>query len=503
VVVFDHERPEVRRAGLLYLVATHTALLALLAMFAAWGDGASDLTFATLARRAPMLPAGGAAVLGLALLGFGLKAGIVPLHFWLPEAHAAAPSHVSALMSGVVIKMGVYGLFRVGTLIGQPPSWWGWSLLVLGATSGILGVVWALAQHDLKRLLAFHSVENIGIILLGMGAGALGLAYDLPAVAVLGFTGAALHTLNHALFKSLLFLGAGSVAHGTGTRDIDRLGGLARTMPRTAAAFLIGSAAIVGLPPLNGFLSEWLVLLSLLRTGLGTGGSRIAVLAVAALGLIGGLALACFAKVVGVIYLGVAREPTVAAHESARGMVGPMFWLAGICITIGLLPVLVLPPVLRVGALLAGSVTLPAPPDVAATGLTVFALALAAALVGGGLLNARLTRRRVVTAGEVWACGYDAVSPRMQYTASSFAAPLLAAYRSVTGLHTHRTPAALATHAIDPVLGKVLVPAWLGVRAAANRFRPIQQGRLSIYLSFLAAALIALLIYLLVAGSAP
>jgi formate hydrogenlyase subunit 3/multisubunit Na+/H+ antiporter MnhD subunit len=503
LVVFEHEQSEVRRAGLLYLVAAHAALLALFAMFAAWGNGAPDLTFETLARRAPMLPAGGAVVLALALIGFGLKAGIVPLHFWLPEAHAAAPSHVSALLSGVVIKMGVYGLLRVGALIGSPPAWWGWLLLLLGAASGILGVVWALAQHDLKRLLAFHSVENIGIILLGMGAGTLGVAYDVPAVAVLGFAGAALHTLNHALFKSLLFLGAGSVAHGTGTRAIDRLGGLARRMPGTAAAFLIGSAAIVGLPPLNGFLSEWLVLLSLLRASLATGSARIAVLAAASLGLIGALALACFAKVVGVIYLGVAREPSAAAaHESPRGMLGPMFGLAGICVAIGLLPLFVLPPVLRVGALLAGAPALPAPPEVGAASLTLFAFALAASLVAGWILLGR-SARRVATRGEVWACGYDAVTPRMQYTASSFAAPLLAAFEPVTGTHTHRTPAALATHAVDPVLGRVLLPAWLHVRAVAGRFRRIQRGRLSVYLSFLAAALVAVLIYLLLAGRTP
>jgi len=255
LVVFEHQRSEVRRAGLIYLVATHVGTLLLFVLFATWAGGAGDFSFAALAAHAPFTAGRGGMILTLALVAFGLKAGAVPLHVWLPEAHAAAPAHVSALMSGVVIKMGIYGLLRALVLFGPPPPWWGWVVLVVGACSGVLGVVWALAQHDIKRLLAFHSVENVGIILLGIGAGALGLAYGHPVIAVLGFAGAALHTLNHALFKSLLFLGAGSVIHATGTRDIERLGGLAREMPTTAAAFLIGAAAIVGLPPLNGFVS--------------------------------------------------------------------------------------------------------------------------------------------------------------------------------------------------------------------------------------------------------
>jgi formate hydrogenlyase subunit 3/multisubunit Na+/H+ antiporter MnhD subunit len=503
LVVFEHEREEIRRAGLLYLVATHAGTLALLALFAAWGDGARDLTFASLSEHAPALPLGGAVVLGLALVGFGLKAGIVPLHFWLPEAHAAAPSHVSALMSGVVIKMGIYGLLRVTMLFGHTPAWWGWLLLALGAASGVLGVVWALAQHDLKRLLAYHSVENIGIILLGMGAGAIGVAYDRPTVAVLGFAGATLHTLNHALFKSLLFLGAGSVAHGAGTREIDRLGGLARRMPATAALFLIGSAAIVGLPPLNGFVSEWLVLLALLQSGLGTGDARLAVLAAATLGLIGALALACFAKVVGIVYLGVARtEDAAAAHESPPGMLRPMIGLAGACAAIGLLPVFALPPVLRAGARIAGAppgVALPVPTQ----SLTWFALALAAALAGAWLLRSWRGRGVPVARADTWGCGYDGVTARMQYTASSFAQPLLAAFRPVAGIETMRTPTTLSTHAVDPVLGGVLRPAWRAVRRAAGGLRPIQRGRISAYLAYLAAALVTLLLYLLLAGGGP
>ncbi len=505
-IVLEHTHADVRRAGMLYLVATHAGTLALFALFAVWGSGARDLTFASLAARPPG-PAGQAAVLAVALIGFGMKAGIVPLHFWLPEAHAAAPSHVSAVLSGVVIKMGIYGLLRVTLLLGAPPAWWGWLLLAAGVVSGVLGVVWALAQHDLKRLLAFHSVENIGIILIGLGAGSLGVAYGHPLVAVLGFAGAALHTVNHALFKSLLFLGAGSVTHATGTREVDRLGGLARRMPVTAAAFLIGSAAIVGLPPLNGFVSEWLVFRSLLAAGLTHTPARVAVLAVAVLGLIGALALACFAKVVGVVFLGSPRDAGVAAaRESPAGLTAPLAVLGAACVAIGLAPLLVVPPVLRVGGLVAGvplADVWPGGADAAAVSATWFTLGLAGASALAWAVLVWRTARRPRAAGSTWACAFDAPTARMQYTASSFAAPLLAAYRGASGLRTHRTAAAFATHASDPVLDGAIVPAWHGVSRAARLLRPLQRGRLSLYLLYVVGALAATLGYLMLAGRAP
>ena len=504
LVVFDHQQAEIRRAGMLYLVATHTGTLALFLMFAVWGTTATDLTFTSLAAWRPATPGSAAAVLTLALVGFGLKAGVVPLHVWLPPAHAAAPSHVSAVMSGVVIKMGIYGLLRVVALTGSPPAWWGWLILAGGAASGILGVLWALGQHDLKRLLAFHSVENIGIILLGLGAGVLGLAYRVPAVALLGFAGATLHTVNHALFKSLLFLGAGAVYQGAHTRDIDRLGGLAKWMPRTAAVFLIGSVAIVGLPPLNGLVSEWLIFRSLMRAGLATTDLRIAVLAGASLGLIGALALACFAKVVGIIYLGVPRfDLNTRIRESPAGLLRPQFALAAACIAIGFLPVLALPPVLRASALIAH---LPADitvVDSAVRTLTVLALVVGFALLIGWLLLGRLTRRALPAGAGTWACAYPYQTPRMQYTASSFAAPLLVAYQPVAGIQTHRTSDTFETHAGDPVLTMLLRPGWWRVRSLARRIRPIQRGRLSAYLMYIVLTLIALMLYLLVEGRAP
>ncbi|HMA22861.1 MAG TPA: proton-conducting transporter membrane subunit, partial [Gemmatimonadaceae bacterium] len=504
LVVVESEKAEVRRAGLIYLVATHTGTLALFGLFAWWGKSAADLTFASLAAAAPRLPSGGAAVLVLALFGFGLKAGLVPLHFWLPEAHAAAPSHVSAIMSGVVIKMGVYGLLRVIALMGVVPAWWAWIVLALGIASGVLGVVWALAQHDIKRLLAFHSVENIGIILMGMGLGALGLVYDHPAVALLGFAGAALHTLNHALFKSLLFLGAGSVIRATGTRDIERLGGLARHMPRTMTTFLIASIAIVGLPPLNGFVSEWIVYRAMLRVGLVADASRLAMLSALALALIGGLALACFAKVVGIIYLGMPRDASFgAARESPAGMTRPLIALAAACAGIGLLPVLVLRPMLRVAAVVASGVgesperalsSSAALFDPAGAAMTWLSLGLTAFAVVVWVARAAF-HRKPESRGGTWGCGYAGATARMQYSASSFAAPLLTVLAPVAGVRTHRSAATFATRPTDPMLDRAVRPVWHRLQHLADALRPIQRGRLSSYLLYIVAAVMALLLY--------
>ena len=507
LVVFESEKAGVRRAGLVYLIATHTGTLALFAMFAFWGRFAETLSFDALAAGAASLPAGGALVLWLALVGFGLKAGLVPLHFWLPEAHASAPSHVSAIMSGVVIKMGIYGLLRVVSLLGAPPAWWGWLVLIGGVLSGVLGVVWALAQHDLKRLLAYHSVENIGIILLGLGVGALGVSYHLPVVAALGFAGAILHTLNHALFKSLLFLGAGAVYRATGTRAIDRLGGLARRMPLTWVAFLVGSVAIVGLPPLNGFVSEWVVYQALLRSGAAAGGAlRLAVLGVAGLALIGALALACFAKVDGIVFLGHPRSAEAGqAREVGKVMLGPMFALALACGVIGLVPVLVVQPAVTAGALVAGL----APDAIGAAGAEVLeamawiaflSLALVALLALGWRAAAALRRRRSPVPGETWGCGYAEPTPRMQYTASSFATPLLASFGPVAGVRELRHGDAFETHPTELILDNVALPLWSLIQGFAARLRPIQQGRLWIYLVYLMAALLLLLLYLATSG---
>jgi formate hydrogenlyase subunit 3/multisubunit Na+/H+ antiporter MnhD subunit len=343
LVVFERDKGGVRRAGWTYLVATHLGGAALLAMFVLAAGAAGSFEFSDLARLAVEPSGFKGLIFLLAVVGFGTKAGFVPLHVWLPEAHPAAPSHVSAVMSGVMIKTGIYGLVRLLVLLGPPAVWWGWLLVGIGVTSGILGVLFALAQHDLKRLLAYHSVENVGIITLGLGLGTVGLAAGMPALTVLGFGGGLLHVLNHALFKGLLFLGAGCVLRAAATREIDRLGGLLRRMPWTGACFLVGAAAIAGLPPLNGFVSEFLIYLGAFRGAVGAAGAATVIVpalaTIGALALIGGLAAACFTKAFGIVFLGEPRTAAAeAAHEAGAAMRGPMVALAAACVIIGLLP---------------------------------------------------------------------------------------------------------------------------------------------------------------------
>ncbi|HET7039834.1 MAG TPA: proton-conducting transporter membrane subunit [Gemmatimonadales bacterium] len=507
LVIHQHDREDVRRAGLIYLVSTHAGTLALIALFAFWGRDAGTLTFDALAAAAPALPAGGALIFALALLGFGVKAGLVPLHFWLPGAHAAGPTPVSALMSGVLIKMGIYGLLRIVSLAGPPPAWWGWLILCAGLGSGVLGVLWALTQHDLKRLLAYHSVENIGIILIGLGIGALGARFGAPVIAAVGFAGAVAHTLNHALFKSLLFLGAGAVQRATGTRVMDRLGGLARPMPLTWTAFVIGSAAIVGLPPLNGFVSEWLVYQGLLRSA-EVVPARAGLFGVAGLALIGALALACFAKVGGAVFLGHPRsDPARAAREVDAGLLGPMFALALACLAIGVVPVLAVIPALRIGAAIGGiggEAAAAAAVTPALRWISVIAVALVVLTAAGWWVRGRTLARRPRGRTATWGCGYARPEPRMQYTAASFAAPLVTAYGLVAGMEVVRRSGHFHTHPREIVLDHLAVPLWTRVRSVAVRFRPIQHGRLWAYLLYLLGTLIALLLYLaLRAGGAP
>ncbi|MDX9801776.1 MAG: proton-conducting transporter membrane subunit, partial [Spirochaetia bacterium] len=295
----EDEKADCRKSALIYLIATHLGTLMIFAFFTLWRSTTGTFELDPLLAGL-ISPKTGNILFLLVLTGFGLKAGIMPLHFWLPGAHANAPSHVSALLSGVMLKMGIYGIVRMLTLLQGISPFWGWLILLLGASSGLLGVIFALAQHDLKKLLAYHSVENIGIILLGLGMALLGRSYLRQEWVVLGMAGCLLHVWNHSLFKSLLFFGAGSVLHRTGTREIDRLGGLSKGMPLTAFTFLIGAAAISGLPPLNGFISEFFIYLGFFRSA----GSTVkllslSLLAVPVLAMIGALAVSCFVIVYG------------------------------------------------------------------------------------------------------------------------------------------------------------------------------------------------------------
>jgi formate hydrogenlyase subunit 3/multisubunit Na+/H+ antiporter MnhD subunit len=504
LIITENEDPQVRRAGLLYIISTHAATLLLFVMFALLSHGLSDWSFASLDAASQRTPWIVAPVLSLALLGFGVKAGYVPLHFWLPPAHAASPSHVSALMSGVVIKTGIYGILRVLMLVGPPPFWWAWIVLALGATSALLGVLWALAQHDIKRLLAYHSVENIGIILLGVGIGALGTVYGHPLLAMLGYAAALLHVLNHALFKSLLFMAAGSLYRRTGTRNIEQLGGLGKGMPVTFVMFLIGSVAIIGVPPLNGFVSELLVYQGLFRAGQQPGVMRLAILGAPILGLVGGLALACFAKAAGVIFLGRARSDQATGHtEVGLQYLVPQGALAAVCVLIGLWPASVVVPMMRVGAAVARqSVPEPASLAVMASGasrVAIFAATLTGVIILVAVGRYFLMRRRPVRADATWGCGYDAVTPRMQYTASSFAQPLLSVFGSLSGVEEHRGATVFHSEPHDLVLDRGLTSTSRTIQSAALRLRPMQQGRLHLYLLYMVAGVVACLAYLVLA----
>jgi hydrogenase-4 component B len=510
LVTFEDEKEEVRSAGWVYLVATHLGTAFLLAFFlvAARETGSTDFN-QWAARGIP--PTSGSLLFVLAVFGFGAKAGFMPFHVWLPEAHPAAPSHVSALMSGVMIKTGIYGLLRALTFLGPPQAWWGWTLIGIGLTSGILGILFALAQHDLKRLLAYSSVENIGIIALGMGLGTLGLSAQNPALVALGFGGALLHALNHSLFKGLLFLGAGSVLHAAGTRDIDRLGGLLKRMPWTGGLFLLGAVAICGLPPLNGFVGEWL-LFSVAFGGIISSDSNLAIaglMALAGLALIGGMAATAFTKAFGIVFLGEPRQTLPhAPHEAGWTMRVPMILLAVGCfaVTIGaswivrsltpVLGILTKAPTADLTSALQG-------PANVLTVLSLLSIALIALVALLAFVRRMLLSGRAVTTAVTWDCGYARPAARMQYTGSSFVQPFADLFRAVLrsrvtvakpeGILPAR--ASLSTATPDLCHGELYRPAFMKVNWGLSKLRWLQHGKVQLYVLYIALTLLALLFW--------
>jgi hydrogenase-4 component B len=511
LVVFDDRTAAVRHAGWTYLAATHLGTAFLLVLFVVLGGlaGSSDFDAYPAALRAH--PELSSPIFLLAVVGFGSKAGIVPAHVWLPEAHPAAPSHASALMSGAMIKIGIYGIVRMLTMLGPPPAWWGWLLLALGASSGILGVLFALAQHDLKRLLAYHSVENIGIILIGIGAGVIGLATGTMPLAVIGFAAGLLHVLNHSIFKGLLFLGAGAVQHAVHTLDIEEHGGLLKRMPWTGATFLIGSLAIVGLPPFNGFVSEFLLFLGGFAavTGAGPAPAAAGLATIVVMGLISGLAAACFAKAFGIVFLGAPRSHEAGeAREVAWTMIAAMAGLATLCAVVGLAApaaVFALEPVVTAASGLRAAVVhaqLAVPMASLGIAVAVFAAAAAIATLAWAW-RGRVLARRGVRRGPVWGCGYLFPSARMQYTASSFAQPLTTQFRLfIRSREALAAPqgyfpaaASYASDSGDPVLRLLFVPTFRWFDRMANRLNIIQHGHTHIYVLYVAATLLALLVW--------
>lgn len=511
LVAFQHEHAANRRAAFLYLLMAHVGGLSILlgyGVLAGFGDGFS---FEAM-RAAQLSPAWASVAFMLAFVGFGMKAGLVPLHVWLPEAHPVAPSHISALMSGVMLKVAVYGFIRFTfDLLGDFQWQWGVLVLIIGAISALMGVLYALMQHDLKRLLAYHSVENIGIIYIGLGLSLIFLGTGHTLLGVLGLIAALYHTINHALFKGLLFLGAGAILHSAHERDMERMGGLLRRMPWTGLFFLVGCISISALPPFNGFVSEWLTFQAALQAwALKSGVLRTLLpLAAAMLALTGALAAACFVKVYGVAFLGQARSrPVRRAREVTLGMRIGQAWLAALCLALGVLPTLVVGalngiPQQLLGQGLAASTAhgwlwlTPVSADTASYSAPFVLIGL---LLAWWLASALLRRSSVrkVHRCDAWDCGFAPPNARMQYTATAFAQPIRRVFgglfqieESVTTDEEGRERHSL--HVSDRIWGWLYLPIARATNAAARRVTLIQSGNVRIYLGWSLGTLVVLL----------
>jgi hydrogenase-4 component B len=424
LILFDAEKRATLKTAVNYLIQMHIGLVLLVIGFLICEVNTGSMSFDALKMYFSHHPNTGLFLLFFA--GFAIKAGFIPFHTWLPEAHPAAPSHVSGVMSGVMIKMGIYGIIRVLTNVQTDLVTIGIIILAISAISGILGVLMAIVQHDLKKLLAYHSIENIGIIGIGVGLGVIGLGIHNPILALLGFAGGLLHVLNHSLFKSLLFFSAGSVYQSCHTRNIEQLGGVIHKMPLTAGLFLTGSLAICGLPPLNGFISEILIYVGLFK-GLSAGSvyqSIYMLLAIISLALIGGLAIYCFTKAFGVVFLGSPRSKLhIATSEVTKGMLFPQFCIAILMLLIGLFPLLFLKPLTAIISVqfqltldsswlsITDSLSM-----IGRMGCVLIGVTLLLFLIRNWVLKTRVVRE-----GTTWGCGYTAGTARQQYTGTSYA----------------------------------------------------------------------------------
>ena len=518
LVMAHHGIADNVRAGYIYLIMASFGTLALLLTFGLLAGPDGGYAFGDIRDGHPS-PTLAAAILILALIGAGSKAGLVPLHVWLPLAHPAAPSHVSALMSGVMTKVAVYGFVRiVFDLIGTPAWWWSMVVLVLGGVTAAMGVLYALMQHDLKRLLAYHTVENIGIIFIGLGLALAFKAHGMAWAAALALTAGLLHVFNHSVFKSLLFFGAGAVLTSTGERDMEHLGGLIHRMPQTAFVFLVGCAAISALPPLNGFVSEWLTFQAiLLSPQLPSWGLKLLVPAVGALlALSAALAAACFVKAFGVIFLGRARTPAAQrAHETDRFSLAAMFFFAALCLVAGILPGLFIDALAAVTQELVGdrmpvqssvdwlSIVPIAESRSSYNGLLVFAFMLLSGFLAAWAIH-RLASDKLRRA-PAWDCGYPDPNPATQYTASSFAQPIRRVFGTVVFRAREHVdmpppgdarPARFTVELHDLVWDALYAPIASGIGFAADRLNHLQFLTIRQFLSLVFAALVLLLLVL-------
>jgi hydrogenase-4 component B len=518
LVMAHHRVRDNARAGYVYLVMASFGTLSLLLAFGLLAGPDGGYAFAQVRMMQPG-PGAAALILMLALIGAGSKAGLVPLHVWLPLAHPAAPSHVSALMSTVMTKVAVYGFIRiVFDLVGPPAWWWSMVVLALAGLTAVMGVLYALMQHDLKRLLAYHTVENIGIIFIGLGLALAFKAYGLNQAAALALSAGLLHVFNHSLFKSLLFFGSGAVLSATGERDMEHLGSLIHRMPQTAFAFLIGCAAISVLPPLNGFVSEWLTFQAiLLSPQLDSWGLKFLVPTVGALlALSAALAAACFVKAFGITFQGRPRTPAAEhARETDRFSLSAMFFLAALCLVVGILPGIFIDGLAPVVSGLIGE-RMPVQAGVkwlaivpiaesrsSYDGLLVFLFMVISGTLAAVAIH-RLASDKLRRA-PAWDCGYPDASPATQYTASSFAQPIRRVFGTlVFGAREigempppgDVRPARLTVELHDYIWEEIYAPLAAGIGMVADRLNHLQFLTIRQFLSLVFAALVLLLLVL-------
>jgi formate hydrogenlyase subunit 3/multisubunit Na+/H+ antiporter MnhD subunit len=510
LVTTQHRIAEIRSAGFLYLLIAHVGAIAILLSFGVMQGGSWRFTFDAM--RGAELSAGWSSVaFALAFIGFGAKAGLVPLHVWLPEAHPAAPSPVSALMSGVMLKTAVYGMLRVTfDLLGEPQSWWGLVMVPVGLFTALYGAVFAAVQTDMKRLLAYSSIENVGILFAGTGLAIVFVANGMPALGALALIAVLYHAVNHAFMKSLLFLGTGSVLHATGERNLGRLGGLIHRMPWVAWLMLIGALAIAGLPPLNGFVSEWLLLQAFLFAHQVPQPfvNMLLPLGAALLVLAAALAAYVMVKFFGVVFLGQPREASLRqAHDAGVLERVGLVWLAACCVLLGLLPAQVVAQLghvtaqLGLGRLADGAapwwMLAPLPDRQASYAPTVF-LGAAAAVVLLTILVVRVLYRRRVRRAPPWDCGFVRLDARMQDTAEGFGQPIRHLFEPFFAMTRELpTPFDRAPHYRVSVGDRIWIALYLPlggvVQRVADSFAWLQQGRISVYLLYAFVTLVVLL----------
>ncbi len=509
LLTFDDEQEIVREGGRVYLIAAHLGAAFLLAFFVLLGRQADSLDFRAIA--GTIAPDEANLLFLLALVGFGAKVGFMPLHVWLPEAYPSAPGHVPAVSSGVMVKLGIYGILRTLTLLPAAPPWWGTALIAVGIVSALGGILFALAQQDLTRALAYSTVENVGLIALGLGCGLLSLSYGNLALSILCLAGALFHVVNHALFKALLFFGAAAVQTACGTRQIDRLGGLMKRMPVVSTAFLVGVGAITAMPPLNGFVGEFLIYLGAFgeEEVFGTAPATAALSVIATLALVGGLAVVTFTKIFGLGFLGEPRTPDAAkAQQPGILLTLPMVILAAACIAIGCGAPLLLPLLSPVLELVTRQPAEAIAPHIAATAASLTSITLSTAILVGILSTlvvirwALLAGREVGTSG-TWDCGYAQPTARMQYTGSSYVQSALDFFHGIVRTRKRVLapvglfPASGSFSSENPDVPHELVyrPLFRGIEWCFSKLRWLQHGHVHLYVLYVGLTILALLVW--------